>query len=710
MNYIPNKRVEDKGRMKVEKVLSVLSLEDSEQDFEIIREQLTRAGYNLNISRVEKESEFAFSLHNNKYDIILADFNLPGFDAFAALHLRNEICPDVPFVCVSGVIGEETAIELMKNGAVDYILKDKLKRLPFAIKRALDEAKGKEARRKAEVNLLRTYRALNVLSHCNQVLVRATKETTFLNDICRVFVESGGYLLVWIGFVEHDKQKSIRPVASAGFNDGYIERAKISWEDNKRGRGPSGRAIRTKQPIICRDTATDEYFAPWRSDAIKRGYSSSVAIPLMMDDLAFGVINVYAKETNSFDTEEVKLLQEVATDLTFGIKSLRIREESKSFEEELIKAKDKAEESDRLKTAFLHNISHEIRTPMNAIIGFSALLGEPNVDEQTRQSYIEVIMQSSNHLLEIMTDIVDISNIEANLIKIAKSEVDLNATIKRVCDQFTTKADEKKLSLTYETSLGNSDALILTDGTKLFQILSNLVSNALKFTNTGHIRLECKLKDSFFEFCISDTGIGIPKEHHNRIFDRFYQVQNIESRVFEGTGLGLAISKAYVELLGGEIWLSSEQGIGTSFFFTIPYEKPVVEASAIDGKEVSEGFVFPVTKTVLVAEDFESNFKLIKFFLSSANINIIRATNGKEAVEKTLAERNIDLILMDIKMPIMDGFTAVKLIREKNITIPIIAQTAYADERERALECGCSSFISKPFDKKGLLQIIHEFI
>jgi PAS domain S-box-containing protein len=384
--------------------------------------------------------------------------------------------------------------------------------------------------------------------------------------------------------------------------------------------------------------------------------------------------------------------------------------ERKRVEEELIKAKDKAEESDRLKTAFLHNISHEIRTPMNAIVGFSALLGEPDIDPQTQKAYVEVIMQSSNHLLSIISDIVDISNIEANLVKTIKSAINVNLTLKSICNQFLPKAEEKKIKLECEYELSGSDALIITDSTKLNQILSNLVNNALKFTDKGSIKLLYKLKENFLEFSVSDTGIGIPPDYHERIFNHFYQVQNTISRMYEGTGLGLAISKAYVELLGGKIWLTSEPGKGTSFFFTIPYKKQVMENLVVNEKGVAESFVFPGRKTILVAEDIDSNFTLIRYFLSGSNSEIIRAVNGKEAVEKCFSDNCIDLILMDIKMPLMDGYTAAKLIREKNSSIPIIAQTAYADDSEKAVECGCSGFISKPFDKKGLLRVLSEFI
>jgi len=347
---------------------------------------------------------------------------------------------------------------------------------------------------------------------------------------------------------------------------------------------------------------------------------------------------------------------------------------------------------------------------MNAIIGFSALLGEPDADLQSRKSYIDVIMQSSNHLLSIITDIVDISNIEANLTKIVKSETDVNSTIKSLINQFLPKANEKKVKLEWETVMPDSEAMILTDRTKLTQVLSNLLSNALKFTDKGTIKLSFRHKDDFLEFSVADSGIGIAPSHHAKIFDRFYQVQSSVSRLYEGTGLGLAISKGYIELLGGKIWLTSEPGKGTTFFFTIPYEKVIAREKPASEIKSPDSVAFSQKRKILVAEDVESNFKLIKYFLSGSNTEVIHAINGKEAVDLFLAGTNIDLILMDIKMPVMDGYTAVSLIREKNTDIPIIAQTAYADDRNKAMECGCSGFISKPFDKKGLLKILCEFI
>jgi len=240
---------------------------------------------------------------------------------------------------------------------------------------------------------------------------------------------------------------------------------------------------------------------------------------------------------------------------------------------ELLAAKEKAEESDRLKTAFLHNVSHEIRTPMNAIMGFSTLLNDPELNSSDRIQFTDIIRQSGNQLLSIINDIVDLASIETGQMKVNLRSININRALKSLCEQFSYKERAQKVKLALKTPLKNNNAEIITDGTKLVQILSNLINNAIKFTPEGRIDIGYKLQDSFLEFSVKDTGIGIPPEYHSKVFERFYQVDNTVSRQYQGTGLGLSICKAYAELLGGKIWLESQPGNGTTFSFTIPYVK-----------------------------------------------------------------------------------------------------------------------------------------
>jgi PAS domain S-box-containing protein len=384
--------------------------------------------------------------------------------------------------------------------------------------------------------------------------------------------------------------------------------------------------------------------------------------------------------------------------------------ELKNMEGNLIVAKEKAEESDRLKTAFLHNISHEIRTPMNAIMGFSTLLGEPDVTHKDQISFINIIQQSSNQLLSIITDIFNISNIEANIVNINLSEANLNLTLKKIYDQFFPMACAKNISLHFETTLESEKSVIHTDITKLIEILSNLISNAFKFTKQGEITFGYTLKDQFIEFYVSDTGIGIQTDQYTKIFDRFYQVENAISRQYEGTGLGLSICKSYVELLGGKIWLTSEMDKGSVFYFTIPY---------IQGKQPEDHLIVEKTKnigtynkSIIIAEDDEINYLLILKMLSGLGLNILHAWDGSEAVDMCKQNPGIDLVLMDMKMPVMDGYEAARHLKKSRPDLPIIAQTAYAlgGDMEKAIAAGCDDYIAKPLNKTSLIKSLNKFL
>jgi len=375
---------------------------------------------------------------------------------------------------------------------------------------------------------------------------------------------------------------------------------------------------------------------------------------------------------------------------------------------ELILAKEKAEESDRLKTAFLNNISHEIRTPLNAITGFSALLTLPDNTLESQTTYIESILKGSDNLLSIISDIIDISSIEAKATNIQISKINLNSRIDKLFKQFLPEASEKGITLSYKTALSSEKAEIMTDRAKLVRVLSNLISNAIKFTLKGQVIFGYEPRDSFIEFFVLDTGIGIPLEFHSKIFENFYQVDKSLDRQFEGTGLGLPICKAFVEQLGGKIWLQSEPGSGSTFYFTLPFVQPVPITESITQAPESEKTSLHRQITALVAEDDEINFKLIKSLLATLDIKVIKAVNGIEAVNICISQKDIDLILMDIRMPGIDGYTASRQIREFRPDVIILAQTAYFDDKEAALKNGCNDFISKPFTREQFISKVKE--
>lgn len=767
------------------KKLKILFIEDVIADAELIWRELERSRIFFSKVITDNKKDYIGFLKDFEPDLIISDYALPQFDGMTALNLRNTYAPLVPFILVTGSVNEEVAVELMKSGADDYILKNNLSRLGSAITNSIIKIKLIKEKKAAEEELLKSEQRLQKaqsLAHVgNWELDLSTRLVWCSDEALTIYGFEKGVHEIPYDIAKKNPFPQYRPLLDEAlnrllkYNEPYEAVFKI-----KRSGDSMIRSIHSKAELVMESDSEQIKVVGVIQDITDREKAEEAIhqerrmLRTLIDNLP-DPIYVQDKDcrkviANKADVENIGFNYEAEvlgkTDIELfpgkigergytddkkviqtgdpifnleeefinakGIKRWLLTTkiplhdnsgkitglvgighditERKKIEEELISAKEKAEESDKLKTAFLHNISHEIRTPMNAIVGFSALLGEPDSDSETRKSYIDLIMESSNHLLSIINDIMDISNIEANIINTSRNGIDLNQTLNSLCNQLMPKSVARNIEFSCEPGLTGPDALIITDSTKITQVLSNLINNAIKFTESGQIKIGYRLVENFLEFFISDTGIGISSEYHEKIFDRFFQVQPSVSRLYEGTGLGLSISKAYVEHLGGKIWFNSEPGTGSTFYFTIPYEKQILHTDPLSVKKISDTFIFPSKKVILVAEDVESNFKLIRYFLSGSNAEVLHAFNGKEAVEKCLSSGKIDLILMDIKMPVMDGYTAVKLIRKKNNHIPIIAQTAYADDREKAIACGCSGFISKPFDKKGLFKVLGEFI
>ncbi|TXT40191.1 MAG: putative PAS/PAC sensor protein [Comamonadaceae bacterium] len=310
--------------------MRILHLEDSPLDAELVREWLIGVGLSIEMDWAANEREFTAFLQRGVYDLILADYRLPGFDAPAALVIAKKLCQDTPFIAVTGAVGEEEAVEFLKKGATDYVLKGRLSKLPSVIERALNEFKERRARRQAEESLRRLNRELQAISHCNQILVRAVDEPTLLNAICRIVCEEAGYCMAWVGYAEQNEAKSLLAVAKAGIEAGYLQQASYTWaDDTPLGQNPCGVAIRTGE-TICIDDLTDDVWAmaPWREAALQRGYRSCIALPLKDEHTCtFGVLGIYSTEAHAFTLEERRLMADLVGDLAFGIVALRTRAE-----------------------------------------------------------------------------------------------------------------------------------------------------------------------------------------------------------------------------------------------------------------------------------------------------------------------------------------------------------------------------------------------
>jgi PAS domain S-box-containing protein len=379
---------------------------------------------------------------------------------------------------------------------------------------------------------------------------------------------------------------------------------------------------------------------------------------------------------------------------------------------ELTIALEQAKESDRLKSAFLTNMSHEIRTPMNGILGFTELLKEPNLSSDDQQDYIQTIQISGARMLNTINSIVDISKIESGLMKVDIKETNINEKIEFTYKFFRPEAEIKGLQLLFKNSLPAKEAIIKTDNEKVYGMLTNLIRNAIKFTYEGSIEFGYEKKGEYLEFFVKDTGIGIPQNQHKIIFERFRQGSESHNRGYEGSGLGLSIAKSYVEMLGGEIWVESEEGKGSIFYFTIPYnavseEKiEIVNAVSAEHKEVEIKNL-----KILIVEDDEISYSFLTRVLQKISHEVLHAITGVQAVEACRNNPDLDLVLMDIRMPNMDGNEATRQIRQFNKDVIIIAQTAFAfsGDREKAIEAGCNNYITKPINYILLKELINKY-
>lgn len=452
------------------------------------------------------------------------------------------------------------------------------------------------------------------------------------------------------------------------------------------------KAMKTKKQIIFED-----YYVPWERWFENRVIPSKEGLVIFFQDIT-----------------ERKLAEKKAEDLNTKLK-IRNRElyesiiQIQKINTELIFAKEKAEESDRLKSSFLANMSHEIRTPMNGILGFTELLKEPKLSGKEQQEYIRVIEKSGSRMLNIINDIVSISKIESGQMNLSYKETSIKDQIEILLDAYKVETKEKNIELKTNYILSEEDSLIRTDQEKVYAILSHLLKNAVKFTDSGSIEIGCFKNKNTITFYVKDSGIGINSNQIGLLFERFRQEDDSLNRNYDGAGLGLYIAKTYVDLLGGQIWAANNVDNGAVFYFEIPFIKP----NEID-KEVQISIVTNATEKlkILVAEDDSISLKFISKILKIFGENLLIARNGFEAVNICKNNPDIDIVLMDIQMPVMNGYEAIKKIREFNQEVIIITQSAFVftDEAEKAIEVGGNGYVSKPINKDQLIDHINKQI
>jgi PAS domain S-box-containing protein len=516
---------------KMNKTIGILHLEDSFRDSELIHSLIQRGEIDHNYFLADSKEAFENILETENIEIILSDFSLPNYNGYEALLLAREKYFHLPFIFVSGTIGEDAAIDAMLNGATDYVLKNKLERLVPAIKRALREYDIAIMHMKAEKALLESEKML--------------KEAQKL-----------AHIGIWSWRIDTD---------AATWNDEFYHIA---------GLDPQQKAPDFATHLSLYTPHSRSILKNAVKKAMKTGESYQHELVLTRPDGTLRNVNIFGGTMMGANGKIAELYGTVQ-DIT----------EQKKNERELFKAKEQAEESDRLKSAFLANMSHEIRTPMNGILGFAELLKETNLSGADQQQYLTHIADSGIRMLNIIDNIVSISRITAKQPEILISKTNINEQIKSIYSQFKSKIAEREIVITFSNALSEKKSMIYTDRLKVNAIFTNLLNNAIKFTKEGHIDFGYVKRRDFLEFFVKDTGIGIEKDQHKIIFERFRQVSESLSRKYEGAGLGLSISKAYVEMLGGKIWVKSDTNIakgklGSRFYFTIPYATETNEVFA----------------------------------------------------------------------------------------------------------------------------------
>jgi PAS domain S-box-containing protein len=636
--------------------LKILVVEDSIPDLELIREQLSDTGYILDLTHVVNLNGFTTSLQENTFDIILSDFNLPGFDAFESLKISNTICPETPFICISGSIGEETAIELLKLGAIDYVLKDRPERLPFAVKRALEEAKEKSDHKRAATALQQSE------NRFKQVAENA-HEWIWEIDRDGLYTYASPVVQELLGYSPEEI------VGKKYFYDFFVPGKKEELKHSTFG-------------VISREGSFRHFENPNVHKNGQEVIMSTSGSPIFDDN--GGLIGYRGVDTDI--TERNKMLKE------------------------LISAKEIAEESDKLKSAFINIISHEIRTPLNSILGFGRMLVESDLTTDQRMEYYSYLHKSSNRLINTVTDYMDMARIVSGEMTVNKRKFLLQPQFLEIVQNFRQACEEQNIGFEVVLPDEPDDLILDSDKEIIHKILHILLDNALKFTRQGKISCGYHFIPGYIEFFVQDTGIGISSNKMELIFDMFTQEEYSNIRGYEGSGLGLTIARGMVKLLKGMIHVTSDKGKGSLFTFTVPYEVPVQSEKLF--MQVSPKSIGIENLLILIAEDDESNYWYIAVLLKIIGCRYIKAVTGNMAVEMCRQNKKISMVLMDIKMPGMNGLEATQIIHGFRPDLPVIAVTAYAQtgDESRFLDAGFNGYLSKPVTKDNLISLIQKYL
>jgi signal transduction histidine kinase/CheY-like chemotaxis protein/HPt (histidine-containing phosphotransfer) domain-containing protein len=730
--------------------LRALVIEDNENDALLLLRELRRGGYDVASRRLETAAALTDALNEQEWDVIIADYVMPNFNGLEALSKIREQCGDLPFILVSGKIGEEVAVKAMKAGANDYVMKDNLSRLAPAVRREIQDHQGrhaaKEKIRKAQEELeQRVEQRTAALAEANAKLVSEVAERQRAEEAIK---EDGKRLLEVIrtqyeiaaempephrvmALIAERAQDLIKGAgAIVALMDGEDVICHAATGIGKSCLGVrikidaslAGHCIREGVALRCDDTEIDPRVNLEACRAA--GARSMMVVSLRYNRETIGILSILSQRPHAFGDRDLFTLELMAGQLAAAIAHATEFAAKQSLLAELASAKSEAESANNSKSEFLANMSHEIRTPMAAIIGHADMLLDNKLPPDTRLEAISTIRRQSEHLLIIINDILDLSKIEAGKMEMEHLDCDPCQIADDVVSLMRVRAIERGIHLDLQFQ-GRLPHLIRTDPTRLRQVLMNLVGNAIKFTEAGGVQVVISLAPgdqpdrAMLHFEVIDSGIGMSVQQLKNLFQPFEQGDSSTTRRFGGTGLGLTIAKRLAVKLGGDLTARSIPGIGSRFTLSIA-------AGSLEGAQLREGWEAVRSESpdagpadasalhgdVLLAEDGPANQRVISYYLENAGLKVTTADNGRAACKNAMAAmaagRPFDVILMDMQMPEMDGYSAAAKLRAEGYTRPIIALTAHAmsHDRQKCLQSGCSDYLSKPIEKTKLLNAI----
>jgi signal transduction histidine kinase/DNA-binding response OmpR family regulator len=691
------------------KKLHILLLEDDPRDAELTLAKLSAAGIEAEAMRVDKRTPFIEALQGNNFDLILADYSLPSFDGGAALELTRQHQPEVPFIFVSGVIGEEKAIESLKQGATDYVLKHRLERLAPSVHRALREAQAQRERRSAE-------EVLRVLAEASNVLSASLDYNATLTNIARLAVPFFADFCV-VDVIADDGAIERVAVAHADAARQPIAQRLMQFPPSRDGLHPLLRSLRTGQPEIVQHVFTDEVLAAAHNDEhieIHRqlGSSSLMFVPMVAQSRVLGTLTFVRDESGAVYTPlDLARAGDLARRAALAVDNARLYRE--------------AQEANRTKDEFLATISHELRTPLMAILGWTHMLKYQPLDKDTADKALDTIERNAKAQAKLISDILDVSRIVTGKLQLEAGRIDLHTVIEAALEGVYPAAQAKNIRLDF-TRMPDVD-MVLGDADRLQQVVWNLLSNAIKFTPSGGcIRVELKQHEAQVQIKVRDDGQGIDPEFLPYVFERFRQADGTSTRTHGGLGLGLAIVRHLVELHGGSVQAHSDGlGKGATFIvnllaYSVAAASSRIAAGGMESRELEETVDSSELPSllglhVLVVDDEPDALEMLSLTLRTQGAQVTAASSVADAFVAWHSTRP-DVLISDIAMPEQSGYDLIRQIRDwetKHHQIdgqrtPAIALTAYArpEDRERVLAAGFQVHVAKPVETARILQLV----